>query len=643
MKYLLGFSLALLGLMSCTTEADQGVNRWSDGTLREIYDHQDRRETEPLLEYLQHEEAKYRAAAALAFGSVQDSTALPALKTALSDANAAVRKNAAFAIGQTGHADGFDVLKNAMATEQDHAVKGVMLEAMGKCVTEATLPELVGLSVNSAEENQGKMWGIYRAGLKRVTSAPATQLAVQRVASSKDQIEQLAAANYLARVSGLDISAHANVIGQMANQHPSHEVRMALVRALGKADAPRVEELLAEVLKNEPNANVRINAWSSLKPEHFDAVQNYLPKALTAADPNEAVAATGYLARLEPAHMKVVLEQVNLEQVASRPRAAILGLMIAHDLANNAEEHLMVCLDTTTNRYAKADYLGALGSKWSHLPLIKGGIENETDPVLSTAAMGALDKLVNMPEIPDDQEDMLVGAIQAGFTKGDLASVALASYMVLNENVADLKPRFQEPAFRQSITQAKDQLELPRDVETMIALVEAENYLDGVENAEAVTNPYNHPIDWDRVAQIKPDQKVLIKTNRGLIEWTLNVEDAPGSVINFIDLVEQGYYNGKTLHRVVPNFVAQGGCPRGDGYGGMDYSIRSEFTHLRYSTGAVGLASAGKDTESCQWFMTHSPTPHLDGRYTIFAYVTGGQGTVQILQQGDVIESVELE
>ncbi len=105
-------------------------------------------------------------------------------------------------------------------------------------------------------------------------------------------------------------------------------------------------------------------------------------------------------------------------------------------------------------------------------------------------------------------------------------------------------------------------------------------------------------------------------------------------------MAKQGYFNGKNFHRVVPNFVIQGGCNRGDGYGGEDYSIRSEFANLRYQEGSVGMASAGKDTEGTQWFVTHSPTPHLDGRYTIFAQVEEGMDVVNKIEVDDVIDGV---
>ena len=100
----------------------------------------------------------------------------------------------------------------------------------------------------------------------------------------------------------------------------------------------------------------------------------------------------------------------------------------------------------------------------------------------------------------------------------------------------------------------------------------------------------------------------------------------------------------KTFHRVVPNFVAQGGCPRGDGWGSTNKLIRSEFSPLKYDNeGWVGMASAGKDTETCQFFVTHSPTPHLDGRYTIFAKVIDGMDIVQQLVIGDKIKNIEVE
>ena len=101
------------------------------------------------------------------------------------------------------------------------------------------------------------------------------------------------------------------------------------------------------------------------------------------------------------------------------------------------------------------------------------------------------------------------------------------------------------------------------------------------------------------------------------------------------------FFEGKKFHRVVPNFVVQTGGTRGDGYGSLNYTIRSEFEQLNYnSAGVVGMASAGKDTESTQWFVTLAPAPHLDGKYTVFGKVIDGQNVIEETEIGDIIENV---
>jgi cyclophilin family peptidyl-prolyl cis-trans isomerase len=151
-----------------------------------------------------------------------------------------------------------------------------------------------------------------------------------------------------------------------------------------------------------------------------------------------------------------------------------------------------------------------------------------------------------------------------------------------------------------------------------------------------------HPIDWALVQTVPVSQRVQMTTTKGIIMLELKVVEAPGSVASFVNLVKQHFYDGLYFHRVVPDFVAQGGDPRGDGSGSTPYNLRSELAQLVYGEGAVGLASAGKDTESCQFFFTHQPTPHLDGRYTIFAQVVQGMNVVQQLEIGDKILTAKL-
>jgi cyclophilin family peptidyl-prolyl cis-trans isomerase len=110
--------------------------------------------------------------------------------------------------------------------------------------------------------------------------------------------------------------------------------------------------------------------------------------------------------------------------------------------------------------------------------------------------------------------------------------------------------------------------------------------------------------------------------------------------MNFLKVAEKNFYDGTVFHRVVSNFVIQGGDPTGTGYGSPGYTIRSEFSPLTYERGMVGMASSGKDTEGSQFFITHSATPHLDGRYTIFGKVTDGMDVVDKIMIGDYVEDV---
>ena len=117
----------------------------------------------------------------------------------------------------------------------------------------------------------------------------------------------------------------------------------------------------------------------------------------------------------------------------------------------------------------------------------------------------------------------------------------------------------------------------------------------------------------------------IIETEKGTIELELFEEDAPNTVANFEKLIEEGFYDGLTFHRVIPNFVIQGGCPNGNGTGGPGYTIKceTEGNPNKHGTGALSMAHAGKDTGGSQFFITHSPQPHLDGVHTVFGHVIG--------------------
>ena len=133
-----------------------------------------------------------------------------------------------------------------------------------------------------------------------------------------------------------------------------------------------------------------------------------------------------------------------------------------------------------------------------------------------------------------------------------------------------------------------------------------------------------------------------ILTKHGEIEFELYFDTAPLTVLNFIELAEDDFYEGVKFHRVISNFVAQGGDPEGTGWGGAPYTIRCEYSPEPYVRGTVGIATSGKDTGSSQFFFALSPQPHLDGRYTVFGQVVSGMEVVDKLVIGDVIEEISI-
>ena len=153
----------------------------------------------------------------------------------------------------------------------------------------------------------------------------------------------------------------------------------------------------------------------------------------------------------------------------------------------------------------------------------------------------------------------------------------------------------------------------------------------------------NTTADYERaLARIGKRVNAVVTTSKGMFTIALLPDEAPLTVDNFIQLAKRGYFGGFTIHRVVPNFVVQDGDPRGDGNGGPGYQIRCEINEVPYNRGAVGMALSGKDTGGSQWFVTHSPQPHLDGGYTVFGNVVSGMEVVDSIVRGDIIRSISI-
>jgi peptidyl-prolyl cis-trans isomerase B (cyclophilin B) len=154
---------------------------------------------------------------------------------------------------------------------------------------------------------------------------------------------------------------------------------------------------------------------------------------------------------------------------------------------------------------------------------------------------------------------------------------------------------------------------------------------------------------WNSPPEMQIDPKksyyATIETNRGDIELELYPQHAPKTVNNFVFLAREGFYNGVTFHRVISDFMIQGGDPTGSGRGGPGYRFEDELkgNPLKHETGVLSMANAGPNTNGSQFFITHSPQSHLNGRHTVFGKVTSGQDVVDAIRQGDRMTAVTIK
>lgn len=153
---------------------------------------------------------------------------------------------------------------------------------------------------------------------------------------------------------------------------------------------------------------------------------------------------------------------------------------------------------------------------------------------------------------------------------------------------------------------------------------------------------------WDTPPDMQIDTDTTyhatIETDKGTIELDLYPEHAPKTVNNFVFLAEEGYYDDIPFHRVISGFMTQGGDPTGTGRGGPGYQFDDEFegNDLTHERGVISMANAGPNTNGSQFFITHAPQPHLDGKHTVFGEVTDGQDVVEALENGDTMQEVNV-
>jgi cyclophilin family peptidyl-prolyl cis-trans isomerase len=260
--------------------------------------------------------------------------------------------------------------------------------------------------------------------------------------------------------------------------------------------------------------------------------------------------------------------------------------------------------------------------------LVRGTLR-APDVIARSAAAQALAELKAADAVPD---------LRAAYTAAaaDTAYTARASILAA---LAQLDPMGTQPLLREALKD-KDWAVRVRAAD----LLREQKVTDGVAEAmrPATAGEDVESAAWKLMVAPPFSPHAFIDTDKGTIEIELAVLDAPLTVDNFITLARKNFFEGVAIHRIVPDFVVQDGDPRGDGEGGPGYTIRDELNERPYLRGTVGMALDWADTGGSQFFITHSPQPHLDARYTVFGRVIAGMDVVDRIEQWDVIRRVRI-
>lgn len=614
--------------VTATAAACTPPNRFTDRTLQNIAELQDRRRGDSLLHFLLDKHPVYRKEAALSFASVQDTVAALQLgNMLLDDPIAEARAAAAFALGQTPCAAACNALIPALQ-EKDPLVLREVLEALGKTIRKDDLQVLKNFKPADSLGQIGLAWAYYHLALRGLADSTIAARQATLISSQSPAKARLAAAHFFARGQNTNADKFSLALLQ-ATKDSNAFVRMAAATAIRKIDSTAALQPLLAMLKSDPDYRVRVAAARALAGLSSPRANQALLTSLTDKNVNVGIAIAEALKPRASLFGAVLVQARQTRQW--RIRANLYRLALELQPSPALAEEVQKLYRSATHDYERAAYLLALSSHIESFDLLSEAVMNPPSLVISTSAAQGLVSL-NRKATKEIMPKFAL-AYRDAILKGDPGVIGIVC-SALKDPQLGFREAINDFSFLQ---QAKLKLQLPKDVEALQPLEEAIAYFEGKQKTAQPKNPFNHPIDWKLLQHLPADQKVKIVTDKGEIILHLLVNEAPGSVANFVNLVSQHYFDGKNFHRVVPNFVIQGGCNRGDGFGSEDYSIRSEFGMRRYGEGSVGMASAGKDTEGTQWFITHSPTPHLDGRYTIFATVLQGMETVHAMEAGDKI------
>lgn len=604
-------------------------NPFNDPVIRKIYTAADQRDYSKLKPYADSDNAAYRYAYTRVMGSVTDTAALPDLYELMKDFRPNIRLYAAFAVGQYRDTTNLIPLQYFLKKESIPEIKAEMLEAIGKSANGRAMRFLLKYFPETDPEKAGRLWGIYYASNHGFLREEHLDKVAEALESTHAESRE-SALHILNRQKEFPLDNYLPLLEELARTESRADIRVVATMAFAKI--PGTNPALIEIAKSDTDPRVRAAAIAGLENDRSIAYREAIISALNDGVCWVAMEAAKQVKNItNPAYLE---ELKNLAITSETPevRAAVLAAFLRQDeLRKEGWRMWKRSQSRHQNPVEHATLFKPLNEIAAALDTLNAHALD--DGPVGTAASRAL---ISGAKWFDTWKVNVYENARKAFERGLLSQSELYASALTDSTLKDTTQ-----INVSSIKKAINRFSEDGEIETRNSLRRLLSTSQGHEfDAEPVAT--EHPIDWELVTRISENATATIYIKEVRLSLNLLINDAPGSVSNFVRLAGNGFYDGTCFHRVVPNFVSQGGGTRGDGYGSTNYTIRSEFSPLHYGTGVAGLASAGKDTEGCQFFYTHLPTPHLNGRYTIFGVLDGGYSNLTEIHTGTIIDSIRV-
>ena len=599
----------------------------------------------PLMSSLGDPEVEVRQMSAFALGLIGDPTATSALVTALQDPEPVVQGRAAEALGRLGAVDAAPAIGILVRT---HIASAFDLDPEDlsyplSAEIEAFRLGLYALGVLGAyepladavlqENGQPVLWWWPVAYALQKTGDPKALDALVTLAGVQGSVGVGFAAKGLGEIGDTDPSAAADALLALLDlERRDERVIATAIRALANLPDDRIgDELRQFAIRPELSPPLRLEALDALRRHPGAGATEVFVELMTDRWPPMRAAALKALARTDPETFMLVLSGLGRDPDWQVREALAEGLAFTDPEA--ATYQLTALLDDEDVRV---------------IPTVLESLVAQQVPEVERVL---LDQLTNEDVVIRKTAATLLGERGSEADSGvasEIAGALVQAYEVAKDDASYLA----RSAILDALTQlggtaAQTTLRTALSDDDWAARLRAAEGLDrlvpGREHGDAIRPaPGRRSVDFSAPHLVRPtvSPHVYLETDHGTIELELNVIDAPLTTENFMTLARRGFYDGLTFHRVVPNYVVQGGDPRGDSEGGPGYTLRDELNQLPYLRGTVGIALDWQDTGGSQFFITHSPQPDLDGRYTAFARVVDGMDVVDKIRRGDAIRRV---